>query len=71
MDFGIIDVNWESKLDMKINNWLSANLILHLIYDRDIRFEVTDANGIITGTEDRIQFKEYLGVGFKYNVSNR
>ena len=71
MDFGIIDVNWESKFDMKINSWLSANLILHLIYDRDIRFEVADANGVVTGTEDRIQFKEYLGVGFKYSVSNR
>jgi hypothetical protein len=71
MDFGIIDVNWESKLDMKINSWLSAALILHLIYDRDIRFEVTDASGTVTGTEDKIQFKEFLGIGFKYAVSNR
>lgn len=71
MDFGIIDVNWESKLDMKINGWLSASLILHLIYDRDIRFEVTDSNGVVTGTEDRVQFKQYLGIGFKYALSNR
>lgn len=69
--FGTIDVNWENKLDMKINSWLSATLILHLIYDKDIKFDKTDANGVVIGTEDKVQFKEFLGIGFKYAVSNR
>ena len=70
-DFGVIDVNWETKLDMKVNKWLTTSLILHLIYDRDIRFDETDAAGMVTGTEPRVQFKEFLGIGFNYNLSNR
>jgi len=70
-DFGVIDVSWESKLDLKVNSWLTTSLILHLIYDRDIRFEKTDATGAVIGTEPRVQFKEFLGIGFNYNLSNR
>lgn len=61
-----IDVNWENTLVMKINDVLSANLFNQLIYDYDIKFQVTDENGEVTGEEDRVQFKNILGLGLTY-----
>jgi hypothetical protein len=55
-----VDVNWDVKLDMKINEFLSANLGTTLKYDDDIKYK--DGNGIEHGP--RIQFKQFLGVGF-------
>jgi len=56
-----IDVNWEAMLNMKINDYLSANLSTTLIYDHDIK--ITDKDG---NTGPRVQFKEVFGVGFAY-----
>ncbi len=54
-----IDVNWDVKFDMKINEWLSANLGTTLKYDDDVKFK--DSAGLEHGA--RIQFKQFLGVG--------
>jgi len=54
-----IDVNWDVKFDMKINEWLSANLGTTLKYDDDIKYK--DGTGAEHGA--RIQFKQFLGVG--------
>ncbi|MBN2347649.1 MAG: DUF3078 domain-containing protein [Bacteroidales bacterium] len=47
-----IDVNWENKMNMKINDYLSTNILIHIIYDYDISNE--------------IQLKEIFGVGLTY-----
>ncbi len=57
-----IDINWEMKLDMKINKYLSANFGTNLRYDNDIKF--IDSEGIKHGP--RTQFKQFLGVGLAY-----
>jgi hypothetical protein len=57
---GNIDVSWKVLINMKINEFLSANISTHLLYDDDIDY--LDINGINQGP--RIQFKEVLGVGF-------
>ncbi|MCF8301907.1 MAG: DUF3078 domain-containing protein [Bacteroidales bacterium] len=57
-----IDINWESMVNMKINDYLSANIQLRLIYDDDIMIEDADGN-----TGPRTQFKEVFGLGFSYN----
>jgi len=54
-----IDVNWDVKFDMKINDWLSANLGTTLKYDDDIKYK--DSNGGVHGA--RLQLKQFLGVG--------
>jgi len=54
-----VDVNWDVKFDMKINDFLSANLGTTLKYDDDIKYK--DGNGTEHGA--RIQFKQFLGVG--------
>jgi hypothetical protein len=47
-----IDINWEMLLNMKINQFLSANLVAQLVYDKD--------------QVDKIQFKEIFGIGLTY-----
>lgn len=51
---GNIDVDWSVLINMKVNEYLSANLVTQLIYDDDIRIE---------GSR-KIQFMEMFGVGF-------
>ncbi|MEA1886045.1 MAG: hypothetical protein U9N72_02400 [Bacteroidota bacterium] len=57
-----IDISWKALLNMKINEYLSANISTHLIYDDDIDW--VDSEGIKHGP--KVQFKEMLGIGFSY-----
>ncbi|MBE0674882.1 MAG: DUF3078 domain-containing protein [Bacteroidales bacterium] len=57
---GNIDVSWKALINMKINEFLSANISTHLLYDDDVDF--IDFDG--TNLGPRIQFKEVLGIGF-------
>ncbi|MFO7828179.1 MAG: hypothetical protein R6V23_06125 [Bacteroidales bacterium] len=57
-----IDVDWKMSINMKINDYLSANLNTHFIYDDDIK--TSDDEGNEEGA--RIQFKEVFGVGLTY-----
>lgn len=59
-----VDIDWDLMLNMKVNDYLSANLITNLIYDDDIKvpIEVTDS-GEIVRSGPRIQFKEIFGIG--------
>lgn len=64
---GNIDVNWENILTMKVNEFISANFMTHLIYDDDIKVAVDrDGDGITEGTGTRLQFKQLFGAGFNY-----
>jgi hypothetical protein len=59
-----IDVNWDLLINLKINDYLSANLITNLIYDDDIKIDIDDNDdGIIEASGPRVQFKEMFGVG--------
>jgi hypothetical protein len=55
-----IDVSWKMLINMKVNEFLSANISTHLLYDDDINY--TDGEGVNQGP--RVQFKEIIGVGF-------
>lgn len=57
-----IDVDWKVQFNLKVNDYLSANLITHLIYDDDINIDDPD-----TGTSGpRVQFMESFGVGLTF-----
>ncbi len=59
-----IDVYWDVLINMKINDYLSANLITNLIYDDDIDIQVdNDDDGFVDEIGTRVQFKELFGVG--------
>lgn len=62
-----IDVNWETLISMKINKYISATIMTHLIYDADVDIVIKEATAndpAVVGP--RVQFKEVLGVGFSY-----
>lgn len=57
-----VDVNWDLSINMKINDYLSANLVTNMIYDHDILIPLDDE-----GNEGRrIQLKQLFGVGLSY-----
>jgi hypothetical protein len=49
-----IDLSWELIVGFKLNKFLSANLKTNLVYDDDAL--------------EKIQFKEFLGLGFSYKI---
>jgi len=56
-----VDVDWESKLFLNINEYLTTTLSTRLIWDYDIKF--TDVDG---EEFEKVQFKEILSLGFSY-----
>jgi hypothetical protein len=65
-----VDVNWETLVTMKVNNWLSATLGTQLIYDDNTLVvtstteEVIDGETVVTDTYGpRLQFKEVFSLG--------
>ena len=64
-----IDVNWETLIAMKINNWLSTSITTHLIYDDDVRFDVDrNGDGENDGRGPRTQFKEVFALGIQFQL---
>jgi hypothetical protein len=64
-----IDINWETAVNMKVNQYIAASLIIHMIYDDDIEIPVTrtvDGVRVTSMTGPKLQFKQALGVGFSY-----
>lgn len=62
-----IDISWEVLVTMKVNEYISANISTHLLYDDDIDIAVDeDDDGIPDKYGPRTQFKEVLGLGFSY-----
>ena len=61
-----IDVNWDSMFDFTIKSWLSANFGWQLVYDDDTPIILSDG-----GSGPRTQFRQVLGIGLTYKVSNR
>jgi hypothetical protein len=57
-----VDVDWEARLNMKINNYLSAVASLNLLYDHDVKY--VDADGNVKGP--RVQTKQLLGFGLNF-----
>ena len=60
-----IDVTWEGLIMVKANKWLTASLLLNVIYDHDIH--VRDNNGDGELNAPGTQFKQVLGVGLSYS----
>ena len=54
-----IDVDWNVLINLKVNEYLSANLVTRLIYDDDIKIEDTDTGK----SSPKVQFMEMFGVG--------
>ena len=68
-----IDVDWETGIKFTINKQISAIINIHLIYDDNIKFSITEIiDGIeITKQKPILQFKESLGISFLYKFATK
>lgn len=64
-NFGNIDVDWKLQFDLVVNQYVSANIGAHAIYDDDVKTtEVIDGEKIAKGPV--LQLKQTLGIGMVY-----
>jgi hypothetical protein len=64
-NFGNIDVDWAFFADLKVNQYVKANVGINLIYDEDIDV-ITEKNGVKTNEGSKVQLKQVLGIGLEY-----
>ncbi|MFV0592257.1 MAG: DUF3078 domain-containing protein [Draconibacterium sp.] len=57
-----VDLDWKIQVNMKVNDYLSANLITHMIYDNDTKIKDQDTGISSPG----LQFMESFGVGLTF-----
>jgi hypothetical protein len=65
------DVNWHTQINMKINQYLTASVMLHMVYDHDIPIAVYETIGgerVQIGTGPRLQVQQMLGIGLSYSL---
>ena len=58
-DLAVVDVNWDMVVWFRINQFLSANISMQLIYDQDVTVIDSEGNPV----NSLVQFKEVLGIG--------
>ncbi|MFY0654190.1 MAG: DUF3078 domain-containing protein [Cyclobacteriaceae bacterium] len=66
-----LDINWETTFVLKVNNYITTNIINQLIYDEDIDIPTFDENGEQIGEGPKIQFKNIFGVGLTYKFGHK
>lgn len=64
-NFGNIDLDWQLKLDLIVNKYVRANILLHMVYDDDIKAR-DEVNGVQQVVGPRLQLKQILGIGVTY-----
>lgn len=65
-NFGNIDFMFEMKLDLKVNNYVRANIGTYMIYDDNVKTKV-ERDGVQVMEGPKMQFKQTLGVGLTYS----
>ena len=65
--FGLVDVNWQNSIVMKINGSLSTDLFTQLIYDDDIKTERINEAGDVRVGGAQVQLKSVFGIGLTYS----
>lgn len=65
-NFGNIDVDWKLQFDLVVNQYVSANIGTHIIYDDDIK-TTEEVDGELVTKGPKLQLKQSLGIGLVYN----
>jgi hypothetical protein len=68
---GNLDVNWENLIVMRLTDHVNMRLLVHMIYDQNVKFPVTDANDVKIGEKPKMQLKEFFTVGFAYKINKQ
>ena len=65
-NFGNIDVEWKLQFDLVVNQYVSANIGTHTIYDDDVK-TYEEIDGVKVAGGPTLQLKQTLGIGMVYN----
>ncbi len=60
-----IDINWDTMIGFKVNDWLAASFGIQMLYDDET--PITDKDG---NTGPRTQIKQLFSFGLTYKISN-
>ncbi len=64
-NFGNVDLDWRLDFNFKVNNFVRASFGSHIRYDDDVKIKnETDVDGEFDEEGAKIQWKQFLGVGF-------
>lgn len=60
---------WENTINLKVNKYLSSKIFLYPRYEGGLKKNIVDpeTGNVITGTRTKLQFNEYLSIGFDIN----
>ncbi len=62
-------VDWETSANIKINRYITASFLIHMLYDHDTPIPVMDEEGTPTGDFTRkLQIKQMFGLGLSYRL---
>lgn len=64
-NFGNIDVDWKLQFDLIVNQYVSANIGTHVLYDDDVK-TIEEVNGVNVLKGPKLQLKQSLGIGMVY-----
>jgi len=64
-NFGNIDVEWKLQFDLVVNQYVSANIGTHAIYDDDVK-TYEEVDGVKVAGGPTLQLKQSLGIGMVY-----
>lgn len=62
----IPDFQNETQIDFKVNQYITTQFNINLIYDKSILVAIKDDAGVEIGKEARLQLKQYVTFGFSY-----
>ncbi len=62
------DIDWETSINLKINRYITASFLIHILYDDDIPIPVYDQDGVQTGYTRGFQAKQMIGIGLSYRI---
>jgi hypothetical protein len=60
------DFQNETQIDFKVNQYITTQFNINMIYDKNILVAVKDDAGVEIGKEARLQLKQYITFGFSY-----
>ena len=69
--FSKLDINWENLMIMRLTDNINMRMMVHLIYDSDVKFPVYDLSGAQIGEEPKLQIKQLITVGFSYSINRK
>lgn len=67
------DIDWENLFVMRLNDYINMRLMIHLIYDDNVKFKETRT---VNGVEEviwkpKMQVQELITIGFSYKINRQ